>query len=148
VKLSMSQVDEVLRTVLGTTLHLDPQELTPVTDELEDAQMVRAQIQFMGLGRGQILLQIESGLAKEIAALMTQGDPLTTSVAQSQDAVGELVNIIAGNLRPLMENFRSMSLPYIGLEHLMNLPGENFPLELNYRLDGRAFALAIEIVSA
>lgn len=146
-KLSTAQVDEVLRSVLDMTLQLEPQDLLRAAS-LESATMVQAQIQFKGAWKGQVLLQVEPGLAREIAAVMMHSDPAGVSALEGQDAVGELANMIAGNLRPLVPGSKSMSLPSVTQQRLERLPVSSFPLELSYRLDGRALSIAVADAAA
>jgi hypothetical protein len=142
-KISCTEVDEVFRSVMDLTLRLQADELKSAAGVEGLPQMVRAEISFKGAWKGQVMLQIEPALAREMAALMMCKDPEETADTETFDAVGELANIIAGNLRPLMPGYRAMTLPRVTQEELRTMPKADFPLELSYLLDGRSLSIAV-----
>lgn len=142
-RLSSVEVDEVVRSVMDLTLRLQTQELQ--AGPMVDGQpvMVRAEILFKGEWKGQVLLQVDPSLARDMAAVMMMKDPQDTAEAEAMDAVGELANMIAGNLRPLLHGYKGMSLPSVTQAEKRSLPQAGLPLELNYQLDGKGICLAV-----
>jgi hypothetical protein len=73
---------------------------------------------------------------------MTQSDPQTMGREESFDAVGELANMIAGNLKPLLPGARTLSMPKVSDQGVAPMPA-NFPVELSYRLDGMRLSVSV-----
>jgi len=142
-RLSTVEVDEVFRSVIDLTLRLQSNELQAADTAEGQPLMIRAEISFKGAWKGHVMLQVDPALAREMAAVMMQKDLEETEEPETLDAVGELTNIIAGNLRPLMPGYRAMTLPIVTREQLRAIPQEEFPLELSYLLDGRSLSIAV-----
>lgn len=142
-KISTAEVDEIVRSVMDLTLRLQADELQTAAVHQGEATMVRAEILFKGGWKGSVLLQIEPSLAREMAAVMMQKEPADTADAEAMDAVGEIANMIAGNLKPLFPGQRSMSLPKVSQAGLSHLPHDAYPLALSYLLDGRGLSIEL-----
>jgi hypothetical protein len=140
---STAQVDEIVRSVLDITLRLDANELRRSPELNPQPQMVRAQVNFNGEWKGQVFMYVSPDLAREIAAVMMCSAPEDMGREEAFDAVGELTNMIAGNLRPLLRGSRSLSLPKVTEQGLSVAPVEGNPVELSYRLDGRRLCVAV-----
>jgi hypothetical protein len=142
-QLTSKKIDEVVRSVMDVTFHLDANELRRSADLDPQPLMVRANIGFNGAFKGQVVVYVAPDLAKEMAAVMTHGEPASMGRHESFDAVGEVANMIAGNLRPLIPGARLMSVPNVTDEGLAPTLS-NHPVELSYRLDGKRFYVAVE----
>ncbi len=142
-KLSSLEVDEIVRSVMDVTLRLSTHELQAAAAQEGQAQMICAEIRFKGAWKGQVMLQVEPSLAREMAAVMMMKELEDTEQGEGMDAVGELANMIAGNLKPLLPGHRAMTLPQVSQQELVSLPSAQFPLELNYQLDGKSLCIAV-----
>jgi hypothetical protein len=141
--LSTKKIDEVVRSVFDVTFQLDANELRRSADLEPQPLMVRANIGFNGDWKGQMVLYVAPDLAREMAAIMMNAEPHKVGREQSFDAVGELANMIAGNLRPLLPGARLISVPKVTDEGLAPQL-QNQPLELSYRLDGMRLFVGLE----
>lgn len=63
-----------------------------------------------GAWNGAVLLQVELPLARLLAGQLFQGDPSTEDV---RDTVGELANMFAGNIKALLAEPSSISVPTV-----------------------------------
>jgi len=145
---STRQVDEVVRSVLDVTLKLDANELRRSAELDPQPLMVKAQVNLNGAWKGQVMMYVSPDLAREIAAVMMRQAPEDMGRDEAFDAVGELANMIAGNLRPLIPGSRSLSLPKVSEQGVGHAPIVGEPVELSYRLDGRRVCIAVTGASA
>ena len=113
---------------------------------------ISAVIGLTGEARGAVVISMKTGLAVKITGKLT-GSTHTSLDADVVDAVGEIVNIIAGNAKKgLEEAFRIViSLPTIvkGKEHTIQWPNSQarimcIPFDI---FDSDTFSLAVAIES-
>ena len=99
-----------------------------------------------GTWHGATLMQIPGLLAKQLGALMFEGDAdAQVSDAEVRDAVGEITNIVAGNFRRVMPEGASMSLPTVveGIQYSFNIMEAKLTFEQNYDCLGQTFRLCV-----
>jgi chemotaxis protein CheX len=80
-----------------------------------DDPVTRASVVIRGGWSGMVLLEMGSGTALEAARVMLdldEGDDVEPE--EVADAVGELVNIIGGNMKSLLPTASSLGLPQVG----------------------------------
>ena len=111
---------------------LHPQALTPYLakkDEILDWD-ISGIIGIAGEARGLVVLSFPETLARDLTAQLT-GSAHDTLDDDVTDTVGEVVNIIAGNAKKGLEEFRLMiSLPSIvqGQNHQVTWPTGSVPI--------------------
>ena len=97
------------------------------TDKIESEWDVSAVIGLSGAVKGAVIISMKKGLAIKIADTLV-GIPHTEIDADVVDAVGEIVNIIAGNSKPLIPNGEHIviSIPTVvkGKEHIIVWPSK------------------------
>ncbi len=116
----ISQVASVVwDSVLG--LSLVRQDGVP---QLPD-RIVAGTVQFSGAWEGAITIETSAEFARRAAATMFGVDPDAASVADTQDAIGELANMTGGNVKSLLPEPCRLSLPTVveGSEVSTRLPG-------------------------
>ncbi|MHC4263973.1 MAG: chemotaxis protein CheX [Planctomycetota bacterium] len=109
-ELEAEQLVEAVRSVWMTTLGLD------VADTGDDPALdapFTGSVGISGRWQGAITMQLPSGLARRAAAAMFMIDEETTTSDEMQDALGELVNQVAGIVRPLVSDQCVLSLPTV-----------------------------------
>ncbi len=70
-------------------------------------------VQISGAWQGAVTLQCTSDLARAAAATMFETDPARTSPEEIRDALGELVNMVGGNIKALLGGSLQLSLPLV-----------------------------------
>jgi CheY-specific phosphatase CheX len=85
-------------------LFVEPQEATSVVATDADAVAV---VSFTGPLTGAVLMQVSRGVLPQVAAAMLGVDETPNGEAQ-RDALGELANIVAGNLLPRVAGTRAV----------------------------------------
>ena len=73
-----------------------------------DAEVTGASIGFSGPRVGYLRLRVPQRLVATIAANMLGLDEAETTADQQRDALGETLNVICGNLLPLLEGARAV----------------------------------------
>lgn len=72
-----------------------------------------AEVRLSGEWQGMLQVQISQNLAREVAGTMLHRQHQWLDETSVMDAVGEITNMIAGNLRPLVDGARRMSVPVV-----------------------------------
>ena len=70
-------------------------------------------VQFSGAWEGAATIQCSPGLARGAAARMWGADPGAVSSDDVVDALGELVNMVGGNIKALLPGPTQLSLPLV-----------------------------------
>lgn len=77
------------------------------------SMVVTGCVQIGGAWEGAVTIQCSTKLARGAAASMFETDPATTSDDEIQDAVGELANVVGGNIKALLPGPTKLSLPFV-----------------------------------
>jgi chemotaxis protein CheX len=129
-------VEESATTMLGIDLG------ERVDDEPTPGCTLCASVQFTGTWEGAVAVGCDERLGHEIAGSMFGVEPGTASDDEVGDALGELANMIAGNVKPLLPGAASLSLPTVvsGDTVRLGIPGATVWLAVTYaRADDRMF---------
>ena len=104
-----SVVQEVWSSMLGVDL-INGGDWTATGYEEHPLQ---GSIQIVGAWRGAVVLSCSLEYARSMAAGMFGAEPDTLSAADVNDALGELGNVIGGNLKQLLPSPCHLSLPAV-----------------------------------
>jgi chemotaxis protein CheX len=89
-----------------------PETLTPLAAPVApSAEVVRAAVDILGPCRGVVVLELEPATAHAAAVRMLGDEP--AELTDVDDAVGELVNMVGGNLKSLLPQSCSLGLPVV-----------------------------------
>ena len=146
---------DVCESVFHDMLNCELEAERPYFSDKNDTHSwdISAVIGLTGEARGAVVISMEMGLALKLTEILT-GSPHTKPDDEVVDAVGELVNIIAGNAkRGLEEAFHLViSLPTIvsGRNHSILWPSDQtriicIPFKV---FDGDSFCLSVAIESS
>jgi hypothetical protein len=126
---NLTILDDVVRSVVGGATHLE----VVMSDDGVAAGSPRysAEIPLQGAWSGRLRLEVSPALAHELAGAMLHRRSGEVDKATAMDAIGELANMIAGNLRPLIDGARSLGTPLV--EHRVQSTLHGLPVL------GRAF---------
>jgi chemotaxis protein CheX len=102
-------------------------------------------LQVAGAYEGTMLLEIPVHIGRSIAGQMFGMEPAAVSDAEVRDAVGELVNMIGGNVKALLPGPSFISLPAVaeGSDYLFSLPGTVLAAAENYECKGACIRFAL-----
>ncbi|MGI5176308.1 chemotaxis protein CheX [Dactylosporangium sp. CA-152071] len=88
-------------------------EVTPAPEPPADTADVTASIGLAGAWNGLAVLRCGLPVAGVIAGAMLDVDPTSANADDCADALGELVNILAGNVKSLLPKPSHLSLPQV-----------------------------------
>ena len=108
--LETDQLAEAVRSVWSTTLGL---AVEPVGNTTEVEEGLVGSVGISGKWQGAITMQLPPGLARRAAAAMFMTDVEQTTTEELNDALGELVNQVAGLVRPMVSEDCVLSLPTV-----------------------------------
>ena len=109
-QIGRDSLTDAVRTVWSATLGL---EAEPVTHDQgrQHAGRLSGSVRISGGWAGAVVLECPPTLAREIAALIFGVGPAEATDEQVQDSIGELTNIIGGNVKALLPGPSRLSLP-------------------------------------
>jgi chemotaxis protein CheX len=102
-------------------------------------------IHITGAWNGALLLDCPVELARRAASIMFDTEPSKATVADLQDAVAELVNMLGGNFKALLPETCYLSLPAVveGGDYSARVPGSKLLGRVAFICDGNAVSIAI-----
>jgi len=106
-----SEIESIAQTVFSTMLNIDLERTSP-PDIRNEAICVGA-IQITGGWVGCITLSLCTSAADAAAAAMLQMAPDEVTEADRFDVIGELANVIGGNLKSILPGPSDLSLPTV-----------------------------------
>ncbi|MGZ4437709.1 MAG: chemotaxis protein CheX [Nocardioides sp.] len=114
--LELADVEAISNDVWGSFL-MTGAEPSSAGVPLTESDLVRASIQSWGAWDGRVVIEMAPATAHAMTATML-GLGIDEAVApdEVEDAVGELVNMIGGNIKSLMPSPSSLGLPVVSRE--------------------------------
>lgn len=126
-------------TVLGLDLEPTGRAFQPSTDTVTGC------VQVSGGWRGAVVLVCPVPLAKRVAAVMFDLPPDGADAEFQSDAIGELVNILGGNVKAMLPGPSHLSLPAVahGTQYAVRIPGGECVAEGVFECEGQPFLIAV-----
>lgn len=131
-------VRQIAETIWTAVVGLD---LSPV-----DANAVRDRagatfagcVHITGAWRGVVALHCSERLARTVAGVLFELDPSAASIQETQDAIGELVNMTGGNLKALLPEPSLLSLPTVaqGSDFTVRVPRSRLVVQTAFECIG------------
>jgi chemotaxis protein CheX len=117
-------VESVWASVLGLEIQSSEER-----EIISQTPALAACIQITGAWKGAVALHCAAPLARHVAATMFGLEPGDITPIEIQDALGELVNMLGGNLKALIPEACHLSLPAVvdGTDYSLRIPG-SFPI--------------------
>jgi chemotaxis protein CheX len=107
-----ADIEEITRTLWATLFDLPLVRVSAAS--IPPGETVTACVQIVGAWRGAVVLRCSLPLARVLSEQMFQADePLT--LAELRDAIGELANVIGGNVKALFPGPSQISLPAVAV---------------------------------
>ena len=127
----------VWSSILERELQLDPVGTWP----LQRAGSLLSTVEIRGDWEGAVALQCSPQLAHRLAAAMFNLESQDTSASDTYDALGELTNMIGGNIKALLPAPAQLSLPQVAdsLELPENLLGSTVLSQVSFADQGEPF---------
>lgn len=128
-------IQDVARTIWATLFEL------PLEDgdgaQLGPESTVTSCVQINGAWHGAVVLQCPLTLARTLTAAMFQADT-APQLDEVHDALGELANMLGGNVKALLPGPSRISLPAVavGSDYHMSVVGTNAVTSVSFTCDG------------
>lgn len=141
-QISESDIDEITQTVWTATLDLEAYPLGALDDST--VAWLDSHVQISGAWEGTVMLRCTPGLARRAAGILFQLEPDEASEEDVVDTLGELVNIIGGNVKALVPTPSTLSLPAVEAEARVGPPLPEAPISLSvYDCGGELFLVSV-----
>jgi chemotaxis protein CheX len=116
-----SIVVDVFRTMLNMEIEAQPD------GELDATSSVSAAVHFAGEWKGAVLIQMSPALACTLCARLLRVEPPPIYDDNVRDAMGELANMVAGNLKSVLPPGVAISMPIVveGSDYALRVCGGN-----------------------
>ena len=121
-------------------------EVQPSEAELlPESEIITAAVYYAGAWKGAVLLQCDECQAREFTARLMKIPPPVDFDDDIRDAVGELVNIIGGNLKPILPRGIALSMPSVveGCPTSLRICGNNPAIQLAFTSELGDFWLTV-----
>ena len=138
-ELTEGLVKDVFNTMLGNEAWMDP-------EHPEDHRFsVCGALFFVGAWQGAILVELDRPLAFSITAHLEAIPEPTTVDTYVRDAVGEVTNMLAGNLKTLLPAGTIMSIPSVveGSDFSVSVVGVNTSSRMGFGTPKGAFRITL-----
>jgi len=135
-------IKEIARTIWATLFEL------PLEDgdaaRLGPDSTVTSCVQIDGAWHGAVVLQCPLTLARTLTAAMFQADT-APEPDEVHDALGELANMLGGNIKALLPGPSRISLPAVaaGSDYHMSVVGTNAVTSLSFTCDGHPLRVTL-----
>jgi chemotaxis protein CheX len=117
-------VRNIWTVILGMDVHEGPSNVTALK-KVDTGRTLTACVQLAGAWEGSVLLYCTQELARRAAAVMFGTTVEAVSGEEVEDALGELANMTAGNIKTLLPRPCELSLPAVvdGIDYRLAIPG-------------------------
>jgi chemotaxis protein CheX len=122
-------------------LALDPESDIPKTQ----SRVVSACVYITGAWNGAVALSCDVAFASEAAAIMFNLADATPTTADMQDALGELTNMIGGNVKALLPEPCHLSLPSAveGADYSVRILRSKVVTQVPFRCGNRSMSVSL-----
>lgn len=132
------EIIELTSTVWETVLSLGIENVPNEDVCADEGETVSACVHISGGWVGSVIVTCPRDVAVRIASRMFELDPEEVEDELVHDAVGEVVNMIGGNVKGLVPGPSQLSLPAVatGVHTRLAVPGSRPITQLSFRTDG------------
>ncbi|MEM6648030.1 MAG: chemotaxis protein CheX [Bacteroidota bacterium] len=144
IELNTTDVEHVVATIWATTIARPVAvHLPPLPAPAEDA--VSSAVTIAGDWNGVVVFQCPPVLARTLTGAMFGLPPASVQHVDVEDALGELTNMMAGNIKALLPGTNHLGLPVVALggPHRVSVPTSAPLHHLGFRCEAQVFTLTI-----
>ena len=136
-----NEIRQITQWIWAATLDREIQPGHHPDWQARQTQTLMGSVRITGDWEGAVTLNCSTALARQIAAIMFGIPEQATTIEQTQDALGELTNMVGGNIKALLPVPSRLSLPTVaeGVDYLALLPGGRVISEVNFECLGEPF---------
>lgn len=140
-----NEICQITESIWGSVLGVAVQRCALAEIPAKQEHTLAGCVQITGAWEGAVAVHCAVGLARQIAALMFSMDPASASIEELQDALGELVNMTGGNVKPLLAEPCYLSLPTVveGNNYTLRIPGSALVSQVAFECQGHPFLVTL-----
>lgn len=137
------EIQQYTQLVCSTLLGVEVQPL-PGHYETSPTDTFTGSVQITGKWNGALLLSLPSSLVNTLTETLFCLEPGKTSTEDKKDAVGEIINMVGGNIKALLPQPCKLSVPLLGVEgHDQLFPSTEIVTHCQFEYQGKSFALSL-----
>lgn len=142
-----TEVRQIVGDVFHAMLHCDA-ELT--TENTAGVDLLTATVFFAGTWDGAVLVECPADAALAFAALLLRLPVAGLTAEDSRDALGEIVNMIGGNLKSVLPHGVALSLPLVvnGSDYACQICANHRRETFRFRSPAGRFAVTLVQIQA
>jgi len=137
---------QVIESIWSSVLGLDVtrSDEAMASDWEQEAKVIGC-VQITGDWEGAVMLKCPTELARLAGAIMFGVEIESGTADEAEDALGELTNMIAGNLKALMPGICYLSLPIVvnGLDYRTIIPGSRVLIQVALQCRKKPFKVML-----
>jgi chemotaxis protein CheX len=143
--LEQNKISEAVETVWSTMLGLQATTNPMIVGNRLKPSMLTGCIQITGAWTGAVTIECSGGLARRVASIMFGEDVCEITDDQINDALGELTNIVGGNIKALLPEPSHLSMPAVteGTDYFFSVPGSRQMAQMSFSCEGKPFQVTI-----
>ena len=143
VVVSDEALEEMTRSVAETLLNTSLEPIPSHAPLSADERAMFAWVSISGAWAGSVMIGCSEGLAKHAAGTMFDIPPENTTSSDVADAVGELANVLGGNVKGLVPGPSALSLPTVSGQRGADVSAELVSRELWFRCHGEPLVVLV-----
>jgi chemotaxis protein CheX len=137
------EIQQYTQLVCSTLLGIEVQSL-PGQYEASPTDTFTGSVQITGEWNGSLLLSLPSSLVNTLTETLFSLEPGKASTEDRKDAVGELINMIGGNIKALLPQPCTLSVPLLGVEGQDQLfPSTDLVTHCQFAYKEKSFAISL-----
>jgi len=142
---SEQEIQQVTTEIWGSMLDLHPAVTSDEDSGASADGRIGASVQITGGWEGAVRLDSSLALARVAAARFVGTEPEQVSIDQVRDAMGELANMSAGSVKPLLPRPCQLSLPSVadGGDYTLTVPHGEVILNTGFDFEGEPLRIAV-----
>lgn len=139
-----SDFRQIIEAVWTSILGLETPFQTGPVQEGDDKDLIGCCVHISGAWDGLIVLECSESLLRHAAAVMFGTAPDTVDSVSMKDALGEITNMIGGNIKSLLPEpcYVSLPSPTQGVAPIMARPGHKLVGHVAFKTSGHTFRVA------
>ncbi len=139
-------VDQITTDIWTSILGFEIRHINEGVRIPEEGHFLTGCVQITGDWEGSVTLCCPNALARHATSVMFEVSIDEVSKEEIQDAIGELTNMIAGNIKSLLPSNCCLSLPSVteGTDYKLTVPGSVVVVSDGFECDG--FPLTVTVL--
>jgi len=140
-----SEICQITQTIWSSVLGLETERIEWKIEATHHEPFLTGCVSITGAWEGAVTLDCSAQLARQLAAVMMRQEPEQTSSDDIADALGELTNILGGNVKRLLPGPSRLTLPAVaeGRDYHLKVAGSQLLSEISFECEGEPMRVTL-----